>query len=85
MSAWWAERSREEMAAEDPYEGRGVFLEAPGMKGGEMLARLAGCLGQVVPAVAWDDIGVWTDPGSGGMTVVAVRERWNGGKASDNE
>lgn len=76
--------SREEMAAADPYEGRGVFLAAPGVKGGEMLARLSESLGQAVPAVAWDGIGVWTDPGSSGMTAVAIRERWDGGKASDD-
>lgn len=74
---------REEMAAADPFEGRGVFLPAPGVKSQEALSRLATCLDAVVPAVAWDGIGVWMDPGSSGMNAAIVRDRWVGGKASE--
>lgn len=78
------EVSREEMAAADPFGGRGVFLAAPGLSPGEMLARLERCLGAVLPAVAWGGIGVWTEPGSSGIDAVAVRDRWDGGKASEH-
>lgn len=78
------EASREEMAAADPFEGRGVFLPAPGSSSGQMLARLAACLGSVVPAAAWDGLGVWADPGSSGMNAADVCDLWNGGKASEH-
>jgi hypothetical protein len=78
------ESSREEMAAADPFEGRGVFLASPGSGKAEMLARLATLLDATVPAVAWDAIGVWVDPGSIGIDTVALLGRWNGGKASEH-
>jgi hypothetical protein len=78
------ELTREEMAAADPFGGHGVFLEAPGDGSQAMLARLAACLGATVPAVAWDDIGIWVDPGSSGMSAVSIRDRWVGGKASEH-
>lgn len=67
--------SREEMAAQDPYEGRGVFLAAPGVSGPEMLRRLAVASGAILPAIAWDGIGAWADPGSstdGGAALLAA-------------
>lgn len=75
---------RERAAAADPFEGRGVFLEAPGDEAGEMLARLEFCLGKTVPAVAWGEIGVWVDLGSNGMDSAIVRDRWVGGRASEH-
>jgi hypothetical protein len=78
------EFSREEMAAADPFEGRGVFLAAPGAKSAEMLERLFSCVSATVPAVAWDDIGVWADHGSSGMNAASIRDRWSGGKASEH-
>lgn len=78
------EFSREEMAAADPFAGRGVFLAAPGASSAEMLERLASCLGATVPAAAWDGIGVWADPGSSGMNAAHVRDQWVGGKASEH-
>lgn len=74
--------SREVIAAADPFCGRGVFLEARGSRE-EMLGRLSVALGVSVPAVAWDDVGVWVDPGSSGMSAAVVRGRWDGGKASE--
>jgi hypothetical protein len=82
VTAWWTEHSREEMAASDPYGGRGVFLAAPGVAGDEMITLLAARMGAVVPAVAWDGIGAWVDPGSTGTDPDLIRERWDGGKAS---
>jgi hypothetical protein len=58
------DHTREEMAAEDPYEGRGTFLPAPGATGAEMLARLREVTGEILPALAWEGIGVWADLGS---------------------
>lgn len=74
--------TREETAAADPFGGQGVFLAAPGTGSGEILGRLAGCLGTTVPAVAWDGIGAWVDPGSTGMSAELVQRLWDGGKAS---
>lgn len=75
--------TREEMAAADPFGGRGIFLEAPGAGTAEMIERLASCLGVTVPAVAWGAIGIWADPGSSGMNAASIRDRWVGGKASE--
>lgn len=77
------ELSREEMAADDPYEGRGVFLAAPGMEGQLIVGALADRLGAVVPAIAWDGIGAWVDPGSTGMSAALILDRWDGEKASE--
>lgn len=78
------EASREEMAALDPFEGRGVFLEARGRETDSILRELALRIGETLPAVAWGGIGVWVDPGSSGMRAVAVRDLWDGGKASEH-
>lgn len=85
MSAWWTERSREEMAAEDPFGGQGVFLPAPGVTGEEILRSLASRMGRVMPAVTWDGIGVWVDPGSSEADAGLIRERWDGGRTSGRE
>jgi hypothetical protein len=77
--------TREQMAAADPYEGRGVFLGAPGMKSSEIVEALAARMGMIVPAVAWDGIGAWVDPGSCGMSAGLIRDRWDGGRASERE
>lgn len=76
--------SREEMAAADPYGGRGVFLPAPGESSGTILLRLGERMGAVVPAVAWDGIGAWVDQGSCGMSAAIICDRWSGGKASEH-
>lgn len=78
------ELSREEMAASDPYEGRGVFLAAPGTGMQAIIGELAERLGMIVPATAWDGIGAWVDPGSTGMSASLILDRWDGGKASDS-
>ena len=75
--------SREEMAAEDPFEGRGVFLAAPGIPGADIITALSEALGVTVPAVAWDGIGAWIDPGSTGMSTELVQCRWDGGKSGE--
>jgi hypothetical protein len=75
---------REQMAATDPFGGRGVFLSAPGMNRDEITGALAGRLGMTVPAVAWDGIGAWVDPGSTEMSAELIRDRWDGGKASEH-
>lgn len=77
------ELSREETAAADPYDGRGVFLAAPAKTSGQILKELAERLGMTVPAIAWDGIGAWVDPGSTGMSAVIVRDLWDGGRASE--
>lgn len=77
------ESSREEIASCDPYEGRGVFLGAPGKGREEITGMLASRLGMIVPAVTWDDIGAWVDPGSTGISAELIRDRWDGGKASE--
>jgi hypothetical protein len=68
--------SREEIAAADPFEGRGVFLEAPGAKSAEMLAQVTACAGSPVPAIAWDGIGAWIDLGSTELDVKELRRKW---------
>jgi hypothetical protein len=70
--------SREEMAAEDPFGGRGVFLTAAGMTGTEMLGRLASVTGISLPAVAWEGIGLWADPGSSRAVTSALLGGWPG-------
>jgi hypothetical protein len=79
------EISRQEMAAADPYQGRGVFLGAPGRSRDEIVEELASRLGMIAPAVTWDGIGAWVDPGSTGMSAGLIRERWDGGRASERE
>jgi hypothetical protein len=74
--------TREEMAARDPFGGQGVFLPAPGMAPGDILARVKEALGPV-HAVAWGEIGAWVSPGSSGMNAATVRDQWNGGGASE--
>jgi hypothetical protein len=77
------ELTREEMAASDPYEGRGVFLPAPGMGAQSIVDALEGRLGMIVPAIAWDGIGAWVDPGSTGMSAALILDRWDGDKTSE--
>lgn len=77
------ESSRDAMSSDDPFSGKGVFLDAPGVPGQVMLDLLGEILGKAVPAVAWDDIGVWIDPGSCGMNEDSIRKLWDGGKASE--
>lgn len=78
-----AQVPREEMSAEDPFSGKGIFLECAGLSGEVMLELLCELLGKTVPAVAWDDIGVWIEPGSCGMDEDPLRKLWDGGKASE--
>lgn len=73
--------TREQMAASDPFEG-GVFLSAPGMDCEAILQALELRLGRIVPAVAWNDLGAWVDPGSTGMSAELIRDRWDGGRFS---
>jgi hypothetical protein len=75
---------REEMAAADPFGGRGVFLSAPGMSSDEIIKALAERTGKIIPAAAWDCIGAWVDPGSTGMSSAHVRDLWDGGKAGEH-
>lgn len=77
------ELSREEMAATDPFGGEGVFLPAPGVNSGDIMARVNRCLGPGVHAVAWGDVGAWVAPGSSGMNAANVCDLWNGGRASE--
>jgi hypothetical protein len=74
---------RDQVAATDPYEGRGVFLSAPGMSCEEITGALAERMGATVPAVAWGGIGAWVDQGSTGISAELIRERWDGGRASE--
>lgn len=71
--------TREEMAAEDPFGGRGVFLPAPELDGAAMLARL----GHGVPAIAWDGIGLWADPGSSEAGAAGLLASWHEGERLD--
>ena len=63
--------TREEMIADDPFSGEGVFLPCTG-PGEEILEALVRCFGKVVPAVAWDERGAWVHTGS----VPDAEDRW---------
>lgn len=78
-----AQVPREEMASEDPFGGQGVFLDAPGIPGEVILARLFELLGKTVPAVAWGDLGVWVAPGSCDIDSDSIHALWDGGKARE--
>lgn len=83
MSAYRVQEfTRQEMAGSDPFGGEGTFLPAPGMSPGDILARVADCLGRDVHVVAWGDIGAWVAPGSSGMNAASFCDLWNGGRAS---
>lgn len=52
------EATAEEIAADDPFGGDGVFLSCA-LDGQEILAALERVLGEVLPAVAWPGLGAW--------------------------
>jgi hypothetical protein len=55
------ERTREEMAADDPFGGRGVFLPFPGMDMAAISGELADRGLGSVPSFIWDGIGAWAE------------------------
>jgi hypothetical protein len=55
------ESTREQMAAEDPFGGRGTFLPFPGLGGTEISAELEEKGLGSAPSFVWDGIGAWVE------------------------
>lgn len=51
----------EQLAAEDPYCGFGVFLPMPGASSPRILQELEGVFGGILPSVTWPGKGTWVD------------------------
>lgn len=70
----------EQMAADDPFPGRGVFLPlvAPAEQIMEALDRAFG----IVPAVAWPNRGAWIDPAGMDVTPAEALARWGNANAA---
>ncbi|MCW2929971.1 MAG: hypothetical protein JWM19_933 [Actinomycetia bacterium] len=68
-------RTPGEIAADDPFCGRGAFLPMAGAKGSEIIGALERAFGEV-PAVAWPDRGAWVDLADRGMSEADALLAW---------
>lgn len=66
----------EEMAAQDPFGGRGVFLPMEA-SGEDILGELDRVLG-TVPSVAWPMRGAWVQADETGFSAAELQARWGG-------
>jgi len=61
------ESTREQMAAEDPFGGRGRFLPFPGLGVAEISDAMREAGLGLAPSFIWDGIGAWVEvAGAGG-------------------
>ena len=68
-------RSAAEIAAEDPFSGRGVFLACAE---GDVQAELERAFGGTVPAVTWPGLGAWVDREEAGLSPGELASWWEG-------
>jgi hypothetical protein len=64
-----------QIAAEDPFAGRGVFL-ACGEE--DVQAELDRAFGGTVPAVTWPGLGAWVDQNGSGLSPEELVSWWKG-------
>lgn len=64
-----------DIAADDPFCGRGAFLPLPGAKGSEIIGALERAFGEI-PAVAWPGRGTWVDLANGEMSAGEALLAW---------
>lgn len=69
------EATPEELAAEDPFGGRGTFLRSE-LDSDGIVAELNRAFGGSVAAVAWPGLGAWVDGGAAGLSPAEVLAWW---------
>lgn len=67
--------SADQIAAEDPFDGRGVFLPMTAAAG-DIIDALERVFGTAVQAVAWPERGAWADTSVTGMQAAEMLARW---------
>lgn len=77
MFAYRAEAmTPEQMAAEDPFGGNGIWLPLPGSVNSAILSRMETAFGGTIPSVMWPGKGAWADGSQLMAPADSVLARW---------
>ena len=68
-------KSQEEVAAEDPFQGNGCFIEDKESSAEDMFTKFFEFFGEM-PAVAWEGQGIWLDASAVEGGAQSLKERW---------
>lgn len=68
-------KPREEIAAEDPFQGEGCFIADKTSSAEEMFTKFFEVFGEM-PAVAWEGQGIWLNAAGVEGGPVALKEKW---------